>query len=220
MTTQPPLFVEQSLREKERTAASSRDGDGHNHPKENRQRCFPYYHFRLWYEPESGGSYIKPRSLLPCLIFAVICVIARSMWMKSTSCLYYVCPFRKSRTMMRAVHQTLPANCRPHGWRAWFFQHAFKLENVLLSVSLHNCQHPCYSSFCWFFPPRFFFFLPCSEPVFNSLCALTDTLIWATLLSSCVFGEVEGGRKVKGRPCVRCCLGLCQHNLCSVIPFP
>lgn len=138
--------------------ASSWDTDGHNHPKENRQRCFPHYRFRLWYEPEreSGGFYIKPRSLLPLLIFAVICVIARSVWMKSTSCLYYHCPFGKSRTMMRAVHQTLTTHWRPTGWRAWFIQHALKLENVLLSISMHKCQHPCFSSFCWF-PPHFFF---------------------------------------------------------------
>lgn len=25
---------------------------------------------------------------------------------------------------------------------------------------------------------------------------------------------------MKGWPCAGCCLGLCQHNLCFVIPFP
>lgn len=135
------------------------------------------------------------------------------MWMKSTGCLYYDCPSVKSRTKMRAVHRTLPGNClscRPTGWRVWFIQHAFKLENVILSISLHKCQHPRCLSFCWFFPPYFFFFLPCSEPAFNSLCALTDTLLWATLLSSCVSRFGGGWRRVKGE----------GSALCSVLSGP
>lgn len=147
------------------------------------------------------------------------------MWMKSTGCLYYDCPSVKSRTKMRAVHRTLPGNClscRPTGWRVWFIQHAFKLENVILSISLHKCQHPRCLSFCWFFPPYFYF----SSHALNPLSI--PSARWQTLSSGrpCflpVFpglGEVGGGWKVKGRPCALCCLGLRQHNLCSVIPFP
>lgn len=179
--------------------------DRQNHPKENRQCCSPHYGFRFWYEPEmqSGGHYIKPRSVLPGLISAVICVMARSMWMKSSGRLYYDRPSVKSRTKMRAVDRTLPRNCvRPTGWRAWFVQHAFKLENVLLSF-LHPGTNV--STLAVLPYPHFFFPSPVilspphrSEPNFNSLCVLTDTLIWTTLLSSCVSrfrGRLEGGER-------------------------
>lgn len=104
MTAQPPFFFffhgTKSEWEKEMMGASGGDKDGHNHPKENRQHWSLHYRFRLWYEPEreSGGFYIKPRPLLPHLTFAVICVIARSVWMKSSSCLYYRCPFGRAQT--------------------------------------------------------------------------------------------------------------------------
>lgn len=152
---------------------------------------------------QSGGHYIKPRSVLPGLISAVICVMARSMWMKSSGRLYYDRPSVKSRTKMRAVDRTLPRNCvGPTGWRAWFVQHAFKLENVLLSF-LHPGTNV--STLAVLPYPRFFFPSPVilspphrSEPNFNSLCVLTDTLIWTTLLSSCVSrfrGRLEGGER-------------------------
>lgn len=152
---------------------------------------------------QSGGHYIKPRSVLPGLISAVICVMARSMWMKSSGRLYYDRPSVKSRTKMRAVDRTLPRNCvGPTGWRAWFVQHAFKLENVLLSF-LHPGTNV--STLAVLPYPHFFFPSPVilspphrSEPNFNSLCVLTDTLIWTTLLSSCVSrfrGRLEGGER-------------------------
>lgn len=236
MTTQPFFFFFYSNKvkggkERERgEGAGNGVTDRQNHPKENRQCCSPHYGFRFWYEPEmqSGGHYIKPRSVLPGLISAVICVMARSMWMKSSGRLYYDRPSVKSRTKMRAVDRTLPRNCvGPTGWRAWFVQHAFKLENVLLSF-LHPGTNV--STLAVLPYPPFFFSLPSYSfpspslrtqfqfPLRVDRHSHLDDL--AFFLCFQVSGEVGGGWKVRGRPCAWCCLRLCQHNLCSVIPFP
>lgn len=150
---------------------------------------------------QSGGHYIKPRSVLPGLISAVICVMARSMWMKSSGRLYYDRPSVKSRTKMRAVDRTLPRNCQLVDEPDSFSM----LLNWKMS-SFHFCTPARMSAHSRFFLiPRFFFPSPVilspphrSEPIFNSLCVLTDTLIWTTLLSSCVSrfrGRLEGGER-------------------------
>ena len=199
-------------RERKREGAGNSVTDRQNHPKENRQCCSPHYGFRCWYEPEtqSGGHYIKPRSVHPGLISAVICVMARSMWMKSSGRLYYNRPSVKSRTKMRAVDRTLPGNCvRPTGWRAWFVQHAFKLENVLLSF-LHpgtNVSTLAVLPSPWFFsPPQFFFFpLPIAPNPFSIPSARWQTLSSGRPCFLPVFPGFGGGwRGVKGERSALC----------------
>ena len=201
------IFFEQSQRgkrEKERRGGwqwSHRQTE----PPKRKQCCSPHYGFRFWYEPEmqSGGHYIKPRSVLPGLISAVICVMARSMWMKSSGRLYYDRPSVKSRTKMRAVDRTLPRNCvRPTGWRALIVQHAFKLENVLLSF-LHpgtNVSTLAVLPLPFFFSlPSYFFPLPIAPNPFSIPSARWQTLSsgWPCFLP--VFpgwrGRLEGGER-------------------------
>lgn len=191
-TAQLLLFMK--LRGKERTACS-RDRDGRYHPKENRQRRFLYYCFRLWYEAGSGGSYIKPRSRLPCLLFAVICVIARSMWMKSTSCLYYGCPFGECRTMMRAVHQAKWLKSLIFFSMLW----SWKTSSVLyLCTNVSTLAIPPFADFSLLNSSSSFFFFYLALNPFSIPSACWQTLSSGRPCFLPVFlGRLKGGKRWK-----------------------
>lgn len=98
--------------------------------------------------------------------------------------------------------------------------------STLFFVSLRKCQHPCRSFFCCFFlfPPRSPIPPPTQLwPCFQfPQCVDRHTHLGDLAFFLCfqVWRRLGMEWEVKGWPCAGCCLGLCQHNLCSVIPFP
>lgn len=90
--------------------------------------------------------------------------------------------------------------------------------STLFFVSRRKCHHPFPSPIADSPPPHTQLWTCFQFP----LCVDRHTHLGDLAFFLCfqVWRRLGMEWEVKGWPCAGCCLGLCQHNLCSVIPFP